>query len=165
VAEHRIEITLAKALKLKNRLAGRVGQLSQDMKAYNSSLEGAEVVDVLQRYAERAALVARLVELKTAITRANQPVQRAIYTLAERKALLSLLGELNTHHGTVTHFHQPPVRYVAQLRKEQVDQERRRLEEEIDRLQEELDRFNQATVLAVDAALVAEPGADSPHVA
>jgi hypothetical protein len=121
-------------------------------------------VDVVRRYAERADLVARLVDLKTAITRANQPVQRTIYTLAERKALMALLNELRTQHGTVTQYHQVQVRYVAQLRKEQVDQEKRRLELEIDRLQEELDRFNQTATVAVDAALLAEPGVETPHV-
>jgi hypothetical protein len=157
MADNRVAISLAKALKLKNRLAGRVTQLTQDVKNYNSREEGSEVLDVVQRYAERIEVVGRLVELKTAITRANQPVQRTIYTLAERKAQMTLLNELNTNHGAVTHYHHATVRYVAQLRKEQVDQEKRRLELEIDALQEELDRFNQATLIEVEAALVAEP--------
>jgi hypothetical protein len=162
--DRRIDISLARALKVKNRLAGRVAELSQEIKKYNTREEGAEAIDVAGRYAQRAELVARLVELKTAITRANQPVQQSIYALAEAKALMALLAEVNTHHGTVSQFHQAPVRFVAQLRKEQVDAERRRLEQEIDRLQEELDRFNQATTLAVDAGLVGGPAPEEPVV-
>src|SRR5262249_53711792 len=154
--ENRVEISLAKALKLKNRLAGRVAQLSQDIKTYNSRQEGAEAVDVQRRYAERAELVARLGDLKTAISHANQPGQQVIYTLAERKALLALLGELNTQHGAVSHYHQAAVNFVAQIRKEQVDQERLRLEREVDALQEQLDRFNQLTTLRVNAELTDE---------
>jgi hypothetical protein len=161
--ENRVEISLAKALKIKNRLAGRVAALSQDIKTYNSRQEGAEVIDVQRRYADRAELVARLVDLKTAINQANQPVQRAIYTLAERKALLALLGELNTHHGAVSQYHQAPISFVAQLRKEQVDQERLRLEREVDALQEQLDRFNQLTTIVVDADLLGE-GVEAPNV-
>lgn len=164
MTDSRIEITLAKALKLKNRLAGRVSELTNDIKTYNSQQEGAEVVNVLQRYTERTELVSRLIQLKTAISRANEPVQRQIYTLAERKALMSLLNELPTQHGSVSQYHQAPVRYVAQMRKEHVDQEKRRLEQEIDQLQDELDRFNQTTVIGVDAALIGELRADAPHV-
>jgi hypothetical protein len=161
--ENRIEISLAKALKLKNRLTGRIAQLSQDIKSYNSRQEGAEVIDVQRRYAERADLVARLVDLKTTINHTNQAVQRIIYTLAERKSLLSLLAELNTQHGMVSQYHQAPVSYIAQIRKEQVDQERLRLEQEVDTLQEQLDRFNQTTMIRVDASLLDE-GVEAPKV-
>jgi hypothetical protein len=161
--EHRVEVSLAKALKIKNRLAGRVAALSQDIKTYNSRQEGAEVIDVQRRHAERAELVARLVDLKTAINQANQPVQHVIYTLAERKALLSLLGELNTQHGAVSHYHQAAVNFVAQIRKEQVDEERLGLEREVDALQEQLDRFNQLTTIQVDAGLLGD-GVDAPNV-
>ena len=162
--ENRITISLAKALKLKNRIAGRVAQISQDIKTYNSRQEGAEVIDIQRRWAERAALVARLVDLKSAISQANGPVQRVIYTLAESKALMALLNELNTQHGAVSQYHiQAPIHFVAQIRKEQVDQERRRLEREVDVLQEQLDRFNQLTTIPVDADQLDE-GAEVPSV-
>ena len=161
--ENRVEVSLAKALKIKNRVAGRIAQLSQDIKTYNSRQEGAEVIDVQRRYVERAELVARLVDLKTTINQANQPVQGVIYTLAERKALLSLLNEINTQHGAVSQYHQVPVNFVAQIRKEQVDQERLRLEREVDSLQEELDRFNQLTTVLVDPDLLSE-GVETPNL-
>src|SRR5262245_2272273 len=111
------DITLAKALKVKNRLAGRLARLDADLKKYNSTLEGADRPDVPTLYEARRDLVGRLVELKAAISGANGPIQRAIYELAEAKALLKLLDELNTTHGKVMQPYQTAEAvYIAQLR-------------------------------------------------
>lgn len=155
-----VTITLAKALKLKNRLAGRVGKLTQDVQNYNSVQEGAEAVDVRARLAERAAAVAQLTALKDAISAANRPVQRAIFDLAERKAEVALLAGLNTKHGVYKEGYPAAgdVAYVAQFRKAEVDGKVAELESEIDRLQDRLDGFNYETVLVVDRAALALGG-------
>jgi hypothetical protein len=155
-----VTITLAKALKLKNRLAGRVTKLTQDIQAYNSVQDGAESVDVRKRFADRSDLVARLAELKYAIYRANFPVQQAIFELAERKAEVALLNELPTKHGTYKEGYPTTgdVTYVAQLRKAEVDDLVARREREIDALQDRLDGFNHETVIEVDRATVAAAG-------
>ncbi len=149
-----VKITLAKALKLKNRLAGRVTKLTEDIQAYNSVQQGAEAVDVRALYTRRADLVDRLADLKYAIYRANLPVQKAIFELAEKKAATALLAGLSTKHGT---FHEGyptagEVTYVAQLRKAEVDELVARLEQEIDRLQDRLDGFNHETAVEIDRA-------------
>lgn len=158
MAEQTIEVSLAKALKLKNRLTGRIAQWTNDIKAYNSRQEGAEMIDVPRRFVERARFIEQLIDLKTAINQVNQPIQKTIYQLAERKALLAMLSEINTTHGAVIQYHQQmPVQFVAQLRKEQLDQERLRIEQEIDTLQDELDRYNALTTLRVTADLLQLP--------
>jgi hypothetical protein len=150
-------INLAKALKVKNRLAGRVAKLTQDVQTYNCTQEGADRLDVPALYEERQAVVARLTDLKLAVSTANAPVQRTIYELAELKALVALLNGLNTQHGQVVEGYPVAgaVTYVAQLRKADVDREVRRCEAEIDRLQDRLDAFNQATTVSVDEATLA----------
>lgn len=152
MADTTATITLAKALKLKNRLAGRVAKLTEDVKAYNSVQEGAEAVDVRARLAERAEAVGLLTDLKYAIFRANQPVQRAIFELAERKAEVALLAGLTTKHGVYKEGYPAAgdVTYVAQLRKAEVDELVLKLEREIDRLQDRLDGFNHEAVIEVD---------------
>lgn len=149
-----LTITLAKALKLKNRLAGRVTKLTLDIQTYNSVQDGAETVDVRARFAERAAVVARLADVKDAISRANQPIQKAIFELAEKKAEVALLAALNTKHGVYKEGYPTggDVTYVAQLRKADVDGLVAKLEAEIDRLQDRLDGFNHTTVIEVDRA-------------
>jgi hypothetical protein len=151
-----IPITLAKALKLKNRLAGRVTKLTTDIQTYNSVQDGAERLDVHAKFEERAALVRRLVDLKLAIAQANAPIQRPIFELAEMKAEVALLTGLNTKHGTFLEGYPTAgqVTYVAGFRKADVDRLVEALERRIDALQDRLDAFNNTTTVGVDRATV-----------
>jgi hypothetical protein len=156
VAEQ-IEITLARALKLKNRLAGRLAKLDSDFENYNSLPAGTDRPDLKVLYVERNALVGRLIELKLAINAANQPMQRTIFELGETKSLVALLTRTNTKHGKVVEgYHGTEVEYTAQYRKGDVDREVRRLEVVIDRLQEQLDTFNHRMLIRIDADLLSE---------
>ena len=139
------EITLAKALKVKNRLTGRLAKVQADIQAYNSVPEGqADQVNVPALMKARDELVGALVALKAAINEANREAQRDIYLLAEKKATAQFLAGVNTRHGP-----QPPVypstievNYVAALKKGDVDGLVAGLEKEIDQLQDRLDQFN-----------------------
>jgi len=94
------EITLAKALRIKNRLAGRLAKVQADIEAYNSVPEGqAGQVNVPALMKTREELVEALVGLKTAINEANREVQRDIYDLAEKKATAQFLGSVNPRHA------------------------------------------------------------------
>jgi hypothetical protein len=147
------EITLAKALKLKNRLTGRLAKVQIDIQTYNSVPEGqADQVNVPALMRTREELVGALVSLKSAINDANREAQRDIYELAEKKATAQFLAGLNTRHGP-----QPPaypatieVSYVAALKKADVDALVARLESDIDQLQDNLDQFNHVHRIEVD---------------
>jgi hypothetical protein len=152
-----LNITLAKALKLKNRLAGKIAKLTLTVQTYNSTQEASERIDVRAAHAQRADLVRRLTDLKHAIARANAPIQRDIFDLAELKAEVTLLAALNTKHGTFLEGYPNAgqVTYVAQFRKTDVDAQTDALETRIDALQDKLDTFNAQTLVAVDAETVA----------
>jgi hypothetical protein len=153
-----VEITLAKALKLKNRLAGRLAKIDSDLQSYNSVQVGSDQPDIRGLYAERAVLVARLIDLKVAIQTANVPRQRTICEMGEQKSLIALLSKLNTKHGSsVEGYAGTEVEWIAQFRKGEIDREVLRIEREIDRLQDALDEFNHRTVIAVDAGLLEYP--------
>jgi hypothetical protein len=147
------EITLAKALKIKNRLAGRLAKVQADIQAFNSVPVGqADQVNVPALMKTREELVGALVGLKTAINDANREVQRDIYDLAEKKAGAQFLAGISTRHGQ-----QPPVypstvevNYVATLKKTDMDALVVRLEKEIDQLQDKLDQFNHGRKIEVD---------------
>ena len=147
------EITLAKALKVKNRLTGRLAKVQADIQAYNSVPEGqAGQVNVPALLKIRGEPVGALVALKAAINDANREAQRDIYLLAEKKATAQFLAGVNTRHGP-----QPPVypstvevTYVAALKKADVDGLVAGLEKEIDQLQDRLDQFNHAHKVEVD---------------
>src|SRR5206468_253227 len=158
-----VEISLARALKLKNRLAGRLAKLDSDFENYNSLPAGTDRPDLKVLYAERNTLVARLIELKVALNLANQPMQRTIFELGEAKSLVALLTKTSTKHGKVVEgYHGTEIEYRAQFRKGDIDREVRRLEVVIDHLQEQLDAFNHRTVIGIDAGLLREIEATPP---
>jgi hypothetical protein len=151
------EITLAKALKLKNRLTGRLAKVQGDIQTFNSVPQGqVGQVDIPALMANRAELVEALVSLKAAINDANRPVQRDIYDLAEKKSTAEFLAGVCTRHGP-----QPPVypstvevTYVAALKKADIDAQVAQLEKEIDQLQDKLDQFNHDQKITVDGRLL-----------
>jgi hypothetical protein len=151
------EITLAKALKIKNRLTGRLVKVQTDIQAFNSVPAGqADQVNVPALMQAREELVGALVALKTGINDANRETQRDIYLLAESKATAQFLAGVNTRHGP-----QPPmypstieVNYVAALKKADVDGLVAGLEKEIDQLQDRLDQFNHDHRIEVDGRIL-----------
>ncbi len=150
-------ITLAKALKVKNRLTGRLAKVQADIQGYNSVPAGqADQVNVPALMQAREELVGALVALKAAINEANREVQRDIYDLAEKKATAQFLAGLCTRHGP-----QPPVypsttevNYVAALKKAEVDALVARLEKDIDQLQDRLDQFNHDGKIEVESHIL-----------
>ena len=151
------EITLAKALKIKNRLTGRLAKVQADIAAYNSVPEGqAGQVDVPALLKVREELVGALLALKTAINDANREAQRDIYDLAEKKATAGFLAGVNTRHGPqpAAYPSTTEVTYVAALKKADVDALVARLENEIDQLQDRLDQFNHDHKIEVDGRLL-----------
>jgi hypothetical protein len=151
------EITLAKALKLKNRLTGRLAKVQADIQAFNSVPAGqADQVNVPALVKTRAELVGALVGLKTAINEANREAQRDIYDLAEKKATAQFLAGVNTRHGPqpAVYPNTTEVNYVAALKKADVDTLVAGLEKEIDQLQDRLDQFNHVHKIEVDGRLL-----------
>src|SRR6478672_4644421 len=151
------EITLGKALKIKNRLTGRLAKVQADIQAYNSVPEGqADQVNVPALMQTREQLVGALVGLKTAINDANREAQRDIYDLAEKKATAQFLAGVNTRHGPqpAVYPNATEVSYVASLKKVDVDGQVARLEKEIDQLQDRLDQFNHDHKIEVDGRIL-----------
>jgi hypothetical protein len=151
------EITLAKALKVKNRLTGRLAKVQADIQAYNSVPEGqAGQVNVPALMQTRGELVDALVGLKTAINDANREVQQDIYQLAEKKATAQFLAGLCTRHGPqpAVYPSTTEVNYVAALKKAEVDALVLRLEKEIDQLQDRLDQFNRDRHIEVEGHIL-----------
>ena len=147
------QITLAKALKIKNRLAGRLAKVQADIQVFNSVPEGqVGQVDVPALVQSREALVEAIVGVKTAINDANREAQRDIYALAEKKATAQFLAGICTRHGPqpAVYPSTTEVTYVAALKKADVDAQVARLETDIDQLQDRLDQFNHGRKVEVE---------------
>jgi hypothetical protein len=139
---------IAKALKMKNQLAGEVAQL-KDLLAKQNSRSTKQKFDYDNRevLTRLRAKLDELVKVKAAIAAANVEIYDRIFRLAELKGLATTLNALDTKAGV---FHEGrgfaevsyEVEYVAQLGKVDVDKLVAELNAEIQSLQDALDEFN-----------------------
>ena len=139
-----VSLSLSKAMKVKNRLAGRLGKYQSSIQAYNSVLEGhRRAVDVTALDRTRAEIVEALIGLKTAITDGSRGLQETIYRLAEKKSEVEFLNGLNTRNGSeLVYGHTAPQVYVATIQMKEVGERVKKLESEIDELQDRIDAYN-----------------------
>ena len=153
-------VTLAKALSVKNRLAGRLSQARMNIETYNSVLAGQRdsqdqsTVDVRAEYERLLMLQEGLVAVKAAIQRANIAVYEDVLRLGEKKALLQMLAGLNTKHGSEPGFNGVEYRYSATILKPEVLEMVRRLETVIDKLQDKLNQYNATTMVEIPVAVL-----------
>ena len=144
-------LTLAKALSVKNRLAGRLAQARGNIETYNSVLagqregNGAGVVDVRAEFDRMQKLQDALVAVKAAIQRANIEIYAEILRLGEIKSLIQMLNGLNTRHGAEPGYNGVEYHYVAELGKPEVLELIRQREAEIDAIQDRINQYNAAT--------------------
>ena len=139
---------IAKALKLKNQLAGEVAQLKELLAKQNSrSTKQKFDYDNREVLTRLRAKLDELVKVKAALAAANAEVYDKIFRLAELKGLVAVLTGLDIKAGV---FHEGgrygepayEVEYVAQLNTVDVDKLTSELKNEIQALQDALDEFN-----------------------
>lgn len=162
------QITLARALKLKNRLNGRFSEVTSEIQTYNSQAVfvavqpiGGEAppkteVDVEALFKKRDALRAAILSLKMLINKANGPIQQAIYDIAEAKGDITFYSGLSTTSGFSHNYHGQPggTLHVAFKKKSDVDAKKRELEAQVDALQEQIDKHNHKTHIEVDDSVI-----------
>ncbi|MGE3822537.1 MAG: hypothetical protein AB7I30_24235 [Isosphaeraceae bacterium] len=145
-------LTLAKALSIKNRLAGRLSQARSNVETYNCVQAGqrdAESVDVRAELARYRKLQEALVVLKAAIHQANAPVYQDVLRLGEIKSLVKMLNDLNTKQGKEANYGGMEFDYDSVIRKPEVLETIRALEGEIDTIQDRLTQYNASTRIDV----------------
>lgn len=144
-------ITLAKALKIKNRLAGRLSDTQSNIGLYNSVLDTRQnEVDVMKLYELRGQLVDALITLKTAISDANGKQRRNLYEIEEVRGSITFLKGLNTLTGAEPAYGREKDQvYVAILKKKEVDATVKKLEGRLDELQDAIDMYNVLTKIEV----------------
>ncbi|MGA2248367.1 MAG: hypothetical protein ABSH48_25595 [Verrucomicrobiota bacterium] len=139
---------IAKALKLKNQLAGEVAQLKERLIKQNSRSSKQKFdYDNREVLARLRTKVAELVKVKAVIAAANAEIYDKIFRLAELKGMVTTFTGLDTKAGV---FHEGgrfgdagyEVEYIAQIGKVDVDKLVAELNAEIQSLQDALDEFN-----------------------
>ncbi len=142
------KMKLAKALKLKNQLAGQLAELKELIANQNVRTSKQKFdYDTHEVLARLRAKMDELVKVKAAIGAANAEVYDKIFRLAELKGLVTSLKGLETKAGlfnepNVYHGGAYEVEYVAQISKVELDKIIAELNAEIQSLQDALDEFN-----------------------
>ena len=147
-------VTIARALKEKNRVAGRLaktrGLIGEENSRDKSVPRG---IDVAEMYAQAKELRDRLIAIKSAIAEANKPIVSKIIELDEVKSEIAFLNGLNVKEGkfvTTNYGSRIESDIDAVIRKQQVMEEVSALQAGADRLQDELDEFNATTKIEIE---------------
>lgn len=148
-------LTIAKALKRKNKLTGEIKQIQTLIQQENRIKEGKErSIDIIEKQLELGKKITELISIKSAISKANNLVVHKIYQLSEYKSLIKFLQSIPTEKGeekeSLGYTNIEKVNYTVIIDKKNVLEQTEELQTKIDNLQEELDRFNFTTDITYD---------------
>lgn len=140
-------MTIAQALKEKNKKAAKINKLWQKIYQHNSALiDAAKPYDLDKVWDEIQKETAALIELKTKIHAASAPVRKDIFTLSELKSHITKAEGVNTTSGKMADRYSGTVtEYAAHFGIFWKDNQIEALECTIDSIQERLDKFNHTT--------------------
>ena len=148
------QVSIARALKEKNRVAGRLAKAREIIEQENSKDKSLpRRVDVEATYAEAKMLEARLVAIKSAIAQANNPIVAKIIELDELKSEIAFLNGLNVKEGRFEEvsYGNKIVRDIeAVVGQARVLAEVAELQKRADALQDALDEFNASTKVEIE---------------
>ena len=150
----RTMVTIARALKEKNRVAGRLAKARELVGSENSKDKSVpRGVDVAAMYELAKRLRDRLIAIKSAVAEANKPIVSKIVELDEIKSEIAFLNGLNVNEGkfvTTNYGSRTESDIDAVIRKQQVLDEIAALQARADRIQDELDEFNATTKVEIE---------------
>jgi hypothetical protein len=143
-------MTLAKALKQKNRLAQKISKLQQEIQRENSvQIDDPRKIKVEDLMVELKETVLQLIKLKIAIFIASAPMRENILTLSELKSEIVFLQGISTREGKVSDYGDVLIEYTAAFDKLYIRDRVGQCENEIDDIQDELDTFNHTTTVEI----------------
>ena len=153
-----MKITLAQALKEKNRLAGEIQRLWAMVAKENSKREDFKrVIDVEATYQTLQLYTEKLIELKTKIGVANAENLERIYRMEEFKNQLLKLANIGTDESTdvirLTDTQYKELKRSVVFDAAKIWQLREQLQLECNRLQDEMDTFNATTRIEFETPL------------
>ena len=140
-------MTIAQALKEKNKKAARLSNMWTRLQRYNvTNADEAKPYTSKETWEEINKITDDLVELKTKIHKASEPVRSQIFWLSELKNKIQRLKGINTDGGSYRdRYSEVTISQVAEFDVLWKDGKVEEIEEAIERLQESLDKFNHTT--------------------
>lgn len=153
------KITLAQALKEKNRISGEIRRLWELLKEENSRREDeTRSIDVRETLKTVELYTEKLVELKTKIGLANAGNLKHIYRMEECKGKLAMLAGVNTDDSPLyLHVYSNEGKLISRrvvISKREIHEMQSKLQLECNRLQDEMDAYNALTKIDFETPLV-----------
>ena len=153
-----MKITLAQALKEKNRLAGEIARAWTFIQTENSKREDIRrVVDVEETYKKIKLYTEKLIELKAKIGVANAGNLERIYRMEEYKSALARLERIGSDETSVfqklTESTYKEYKRKVVFTASQILEMREQIQMECNRLQDEMDAFNATAKIEFESPL------------
>ena len=147
------KITLAKALKLKNRLTKKLIDVRAEIQNNNQIMVGnTRNGDVNQQMKLAEKVQDAIINLKTAINQANLPITPIILLNAELKGEITFLHGIPTQEGKYMsggYLESKAIEYESVINHQTVIDLVHNLEESIDKNQDTIDTHNHVTAIDV----------------
>ena len=153
-----VTMSLARALKEKNRVAGRLATIRQRVRHLNSWEESIAPRDgdVIALDNEATQLQNRLIAIKSAIAVANTKIAEKLVALSETKSEIEYVRSIPTKTGVYNEVAyggaQVAHNVTAVISNKAVIERAEALQVKVDQLQDEIDEFNALTQVTVPAA-------------
>ena len=139
-------MTLAQALKKRNRIVQKIHKLQQEIQQENSvRSDDPQKIKVEDLMAELEQNMESLIKIKIAIFVASVEMRENILRLSELKSLINFFLGIETREGKVNDYGNEYVEYKVVFDKLWVKNKVETCEQQIDEIQEELDQFNHTT--------------------
>lgn len=137
-------MNLARALKEKNKLVGKIKVLWERLISSNQSLSDKQDYNAEDLYTEICSETDKLLKLKELINAATQPIFPDILQIAELKGRVTNLKSIQTEEKKAT-YSDNIITYNVQMSKNRVDELIDKTTKEIEDIQDRIDQFNAST--------------------
>jgi hypothetical protein len=146
-----MQVTLAKALKERSRLAGKLKRNFELINKENSKISGSQrSFDMHELHTECFHLHDQLTQLKKIIAKANAPIADKLVEMDELKSMISYLRNVNTTIGWQSQgYNTEKVCFEAILGSAELTAEADQLQKRAEQIQDELDEFNALTKVEI----------------
>ncbi len=147
-----MKVNLAKALKMRSRLAGKLKQNFGILNRENSAIAGSQrSYDLRAVYEECLELHSQLVALKEVIAKANAPIAKKLAEMDEIKSMIAYLRNVNAAVGYVKEnsYSAEVICMDAVVGYAELTAEADRLQKRAEELQDEIDVFNALTQVSL----------------
>ena len=149
-------VTVARALKEKNRVANKLSTVRARIRAENSIETNVKrTFDIGMLLREAEALYKRLIAIKTAIAVANTEIAEKLIRMSELKSSIEWLRSIPTQEGTFqeTSYRDAVINrtFTTVLTSQELISMAEATQTEIENLQDEIDEFNATKYIEIPA--------------